>query len=109
VYDNAVATNLYCIAQEAVNNALRHGAPARITIRLDAGPRLGRLTVADDGRGLGAGAEESEGMGLRIMRYRATMVGGNLELAPATRDGRPGTVVACTFENREPREATGES
>jgi signal transduction histidine kinase len=51
------------------------------------------LTITDDGSGLPASAK-SEGMGLRIMRYRAEMIGGTLKL----KNGRTkGVVVTCQF------------
>lgn len=81
----SVAMQLYRIAQEAVTNAARHAAASRvrITLRL-AGDRL-LLTVKDDGRGMPADAAGGSGLGLKIMNYRAAMIGGRLQL-----EGGPG-------------------
>lgn len=87
-----VAAHLYRIAQEAVNNAVRHGAPSRIWVRLavDAEGTL-VLEVEDDGRGLSESEIES-GLGLRTMRHRANLIDGRLEIE--VRDGG-GTRIVC--------------
>jgi signal transduction histidine kinase len=94
VNDNTTATHLYYIAQEAVTNALKHGRPSRIEIGLR--KDNGRLvqTVRDDGDGLPRAPVESGGMGLRIMRYRATVI--NAELTCGAADGG-GTLVRCVL------------
>ncbi|QCO67709.1 PAS domain S-box protein [Luteimonas yindakuii] len=66
------------IAQEAMTNALRHAAPARVSLRLeDSGDRL-HLRVVDDGRGFDTPADG--GLGLAIMRERAHGVGGVFDI-----------------------------
>jgi signal transduction histidine kinase len=94
VQDDGIATNLYHIAQEAVHNAVKHGHPESILIRLTAEHGRGTLLVKDDGSGFSLGREHSQGMGLHIMNYRAGMIGGTLEVRP---DQRQGTRVTCTF------------
>jgi len=96
IRENEIATQLYHIAQEAVNNSLRHGHPRRIVIRLEggAGPLL---SIADDGVGVAEPrpcAPAAPGMGLSIMSYRAKMIGGALEIRPGPQGG---TTVRCTF------------
>ena len=90
--DITVATDLYRIAQEAVNNAVRHGNPQRITVHLTAGNGTIGLTIEDDGVGLPEELDPEAGMGLRVMRYRAHRIGGVLE---AHRRPEGGTVVSC--------------
>lgn len=83
--DRSVAMQLYRIAQEAVTNVARHAAASRVRITLGAdGDRL-LLTVSDDGRGMPAEAASAGGLGLRIMNYRAAIIGGRLQL-----EGAPG-------------------
>ncbi len=96
VHDNDVATNLYRIAQEAINNAIRHGGARALKLRLSADGQRGCLEVEDDGRGMPAPEAPSAGMGLRIMRYRADMCGGELHIA-----ARPGggVLIRCTFRD----------
>jgi two-component system sensor kinase FixL len=93
INDVTVATNVYRIAQEAVANAIRHGKAQSVRIQLAA--QNGRMTlrVRDDGKGLPAKPKQT-GMGLHTMRYRATLIGGSLEVQ---RDRPRGTVVTCSF------------
>ena len=91
--DDYAATHLYRIAQEAVNNAVRHAGAGRIDITLTADDEGIRLTVEDDGSGIEARAGAAEGMGLRTMRYRASVLGGALDIASGP--GR-GTKVTCS-------------
>jgi PAS domain S-box-containing protein len=94
IYDDTMATHLYHIAQEAVNNAIKHGHPSNISIRLSATNNLGTLRIQDDGSGIADNRGNSPGMGLHIMNHRANMIGGALEIAPAPTQG---TVVICNF------------
>ena len=95
--DNAAATHLYRIAQEAVNNAIKHGQAKHVTIQLMiARPRI-LLLIQDDGTGRPKIPAKHQGMGLRIMQYRAGMVGGTLAVQ---RDPDGGTRVTCSFQSR---------
>ena len=102
VYDENTAMHLYHIAQEALNNAVRHGQPEHITVTLTTTHR-GRLTVTDDGKGMPKRKHRKRGMGLRTMRYRAGMIGGNLTIRTPSGGG---TRVIITFPN-VPSEETG--
>lgn len=86
--------HLYRIAQESVNNAVKHGKSEGITIRLDLAGGKGILAVEDDGIGFHGDDSQSQGMGLHIMAYRAGMIGAALTIRPAATKG---TVVTCTF------------
>jgi len=77
------AVNLLRIAQEAVGNATRHGRPRRIEIRLSSVDNSVRLEVCNDGRPLKIGASRTNGMGQRIMAYRARTLGGTVALESA--------------------------
>jgi signal transduction histidine kinase len=89
--DLALATHVYRIAQEALNNAVRHGKAKNVEIKLLAEDANFRLTIDDDGSGLGT-AMPLGGMGLQIMRFRARILGGSLEVRPRDRGG---TSVDC--------------
>lgn len=78
--DLAVATHLYRIAQEAVSNAIKHGKASQVLLRLEPFGERMVLTVTDNGRGLPAPGAVPNGMGLRIMRYRASMISATLSL-----------------------------
>ncbi|MCB1068726.1 MAG: PAS domain S-box protein [Verrucomicrobia bacterium] len=92
--------NLYRIAQESVMNAVKHAGATSLSIRLfpDRGNLI--LSVEDNGCGISEpGGTEHPGMGLRIMKYRAGMIGGTLTL----RKGRPrGTEVQCCLSDQFP-------
>jgi nitrate/nitrite-specific signal transduction histidine kinase len=90
-----VANHLYRIAQEAVTNAVKHGAAKAVRLQLSATRGKVRLVIADDGRGLPPtfGARDGQsGMGLRIMRYRARIARGEVRVE---RGERVGTRVVC--------------
>jgi PAS domain S-box-containing protein len=98
IHDDTMATHLYHIAQEAVNNAIKHGSPRNVLIQLSAEQGRGTLLIKDDGKGIAENPANTQGMGLHIMNYRAGVVGGTLE---ARRDTPRGTIVTCTFPVRE--------
>ena len=88
-----IALALFRVAQEAVQNAVRHGGAGVIDVELSGDGQDLALTVADDGRGFAAGsAERAGGLGIAGMRERLRHVRGRLQI-----DSRPGagtTVVA---------------
>lgn len=86
------AIHLYRIAQEAINNAIKHSKAALIVIRLDQDERVIKLSVSDDGVGVPENSRNGRGMGLRIMAYRASMVGATFNLE---RVEPHGTRVTC--------------
>jgi PAS domain S-box-containing protein len=94
IHDDTVATHLYYIAREAVNNSIKHGHARQIVIRLAAAQRQGALTIQDDGSGIGQIAPGNKGVGLHLMSYRARMVGGSLEVQGVAGGG---TMVTCFF------------
>ena len=88
------ALHLYHIAQEALNNAFKHARAGHFAVRWVQAGGARTLSVQDDGVGLGDAAARTPGLGLRIMRYRAGLVGGTLTVAEAEGGG---TVVSCTL------------
>ena len=94
VHDVGSATHLYHIAQEAVNNAIKHGQAMNISIELAADSVEGILCVTDNGRGILDSGMTDSGMGLRIMSYRANIIGGSLEIG---RHNGGGVTVRCRF------------
>jgi signal transduction histidine kinase len=93
VHDATVATNLYRIAQEAVTNAVKHGQPQNVGLSLSLVSQRFTLAVRDDGVGIRRIPRQRKGMGLRIMNYRASMIGGTVTIQKP-KDG--GTEVVCT-------------
>lgn len=93
--DHLAAMHVYRITQEAINNAVRHGKARTIRVSLTSRRNQHRLTISDDGCGFETAAHRrSAGGGLRLMGYRAAMIGGLLST-----ESRPGhgTRVICHF------------
>jgi len=90
--DAVLASHLFRIVEEAVQNALRHAGPKRIEIGLRRTRGGLLLTIWNDGRPLPARLNLENGLGLRTMRFRANLVGGELELRRAEGGG---TEVSC--------------
>ena len=89
--DEEVATHLYRVAQEALNNALKHARAMQVSVHLDATPYRVRVMVRDNGVGLGAAPRDN--LGMPIMRHRAAVIGAVLRV-----DSSPaGTTVRCTW------------
>jgi PAS domain S-box-containing protein len=79
ISDNTLATHLYHIVQEAVNNAVKHAEASTITISLDEKNEYLHLLITDDGRGIDE-QQSGKGMGLQIMKYRVLIIGAFLEI-----------------------------
>jgi hypothetical protein len=108
-YDETAATHVYRIAQEALTNAMRHSRATEVNILLTASGGELQLEVSDDGRGFPLDGHEAvfheppsdyvpssavtNGLGLKIMRYRAQMLGGNLAFGESVTGG---ATVRCT-------------
>jgi signal transduction histidine kinase len=74
------------VVQEALANAVKHGQPNRIALRLHQRDGQVAVTVTDDGDGFDpARASERHGLGLGLMRERVAELGGALQL-----DSSPG-------------------
>lgn len=84
--------HLFRIAQEALANALRHAHANSITVRLDVEPASVRLKICDDGDGLPTTQLSASGLGLRTMRYRASLLGAKFQI---TRLDHAGTCIVC--------------
>ena len=95
-----VAENLYRIAQEAVSNAVRHSGARRIELVLAHGTSSDgvRLTVEDDGGGIRADQMLVDGLGLKIMRARAELVGAVLRVGGRSPHG---IRIECVWEGPE--------
>ena len=88
------ALHLYRITQEALQNATRHGKANRIEVVLDSSPNGRRLAIEDNGLGFDQQQPAGPGVGLRLMQYRAAMIGGNLSIESQPQGG---TRVECVF------------
>jgi PAS domain S-box-containing protein len=99
--DPEMATQLFRIAQEAVNNALKHSRASVIEIAMTgkASLKTWELRIADNGKGFAQKATKGAvgGMGLRIMQYRAKLIGGAIEIQVPDEGG---TIVVCKFQEQ---------
>lgn len=106
--ENEIALHLYYIALEAVANAAKHGKAREIVISMEPAKDRYMLSVQDDGAGFKTDGPPPTGMGIRIMQYRARVIGSTLSL-----ESRPGggTHVVCLFspELHEPANAGGKN
>ncbi|MGH7937162.1 MAG: sensor histidine kinase, partial [Bryobacteraceae bacterium] len=96
ILDDAIALNLFRIAQEAVTNALKHAKPTSIVISLKRSGRVLILTVTNNGKRAPA-KRRSSGMGINIMQHRASVLGAELTVE-SRRSG--GTSVICKLPRR---------
>lgn len=103
IFEREAAEHLYRIAQEAVNNAIRHSEASEVTIRLSQGDDETLLEVSDNGIGLPAervdrdrrNGRDAQGLGLGIMEHRAALLGADFEL----KQGAPsGLVLRCRLK-----------
>ncbi|HVY70341.1 MAG TPA: response regulator [Verrucomicrobiae bacterium] len=96
--DSGAHAHLFRIAQEAVNNAVKHSGGREVRVRLSNEGGALRLTVSDNGRGLPKESQAQEGIGLQIMRHRASVIGAELEV-----ESRPGcgVTVTCVLKGRD--------
>lgn len=88
VYEDETAIHLYRIAQEAISNAIKHGKASRIQVSLQPDESGIHLSVSDNGIGLDRSTSSNpRGMGLRIMEYRASLIGATLDILHGARGG----------------------
>ena len=92
VTDESAALHLYRIAQEAITNAVRHGGARSVRIFADVDDREMTLVIRDDGIGIEQPLPNTSGLGLRTMRYRASVIGASLDIRPGPNGGAE---VAC--------------
>jgi signal transduction histidine kinase len=92
IRDNVVAMHLYRIAQEAINNATKHGKATNVLVSLSENGNATTLRIADDGAGISKTGNAGDGMGVGLMYYRARMAGGELSIEEPSGGG---TVISC--------------
>jgi PAS domain S-box-containing protein len=95
--DPETAAQLYRIAQEAVNNALKHGQAGKIVIALEANRDRTELHVSDNGKGFSQSSAIGQGLGLHAMKYRADVIGAELRIE--SHQGK-GTRITCTLRKK---------
>lgn len=94
IRDNSSALHLYRIAQEALNNAVKHAQANRIEVSLGLEGERGYLSVTDDGLGFHGSPQKSEGLGLRIIQHRCNLIDAELQIRSSPGEG---TEIRCRF------------
>lgn len=97
-FDENLTTNLYCIVQEAITNAVKHGRANTILVSLLTTRGSLRLTIQDNGVGLTPGYRKTKGLGLLTMQYRARVMGASLDIHSTKGKG---TRVSCYFTKHQ--------
>ncbi len=95
--NNEVATHLYRIAQEAIQNAIKHGNAKHITVVLNRDNKDVVLVIQDDGGGFSSSHKSTSGTGHRIMEHRAALISGQLQI-----ESEEGVGVTVTCRVRQP-------
>ncbi|MBN1532243.1 MAG: PAS domain S-box protein [Spirochaetes bacterium] len=94
INNNIAATHLYYIVQEAINNAIKHAGPRRIEVVIGHSDHVLSVEIRDDGVGIPALLDTTKGMGLNLMKYRASLINGEIMIKRLTEGG---TSVRCTL------------
>ena len=93
--DTSASTHVFRIVQEAVNNSVKHSSCTGVQVSLSMQDGCRHVVIADDGKGIPANPESSSGMGLRLMRHRAQLLGGSVSFAAGA---VAGSVVELIFD-----------
>ncbi len=95
IKDNSVATHIFYIVLESMSNAVKHGASENISVSLKKSGDYIEITVRDDGKGFTNDEESGGGIGLALMKYRADIIGGILNVS----NNEPsGVLVSCRID-----------
>ena len=96
-YPDEVNDQFYRIAQEALNNVVKHAQADEVTVYLRGSNHMMRLEVVDNGCGFDmAEASQKGGMGLETMRERAAKINGDMTI---TTDPGQGTIIVVEVKN----------
>ncbi len=91
--DSTNLTHLYRIVQEATSNAVKHGNASRVDISIRADDERMVIKIEDTGTGFPDNWEEERGLGVRIMQFRARLIGANLEITSSDQLGGAAIIV----------------
>ncbi len=95
IADNITATHLYYIIHEAINNSIKHSGARKIDVIIRHRTQRLSVEIRDNGVGIPAMLDSSLGMGLNLMRYRASIIHGDISIG---RGPSGGTSVLCTLK-----------
>lgn len=98
--DATQVTHLFRIVQEAVSNAVKHGSASEVEIHLVGSKPHVRLRIEDNGSGFPDDWDQKNGLGVRIMQFRAGLIGANLEISDSANSGARVTCTLPLFEEQ---------
>lgn len=96
INNREIATNLYHIAQEAIQNAIKHGEASNIKVAVCEDEHQLYLSVKDDGKGF-SDTNKNKGMGIHIMKHRTEEMGGSFSIENEEENDEYSTSVICTL------------
>jgi signal transduction histidine kinase len=82
-----IRREIFYIATEALNNAIKHSHAKQILVIIEATDRKTELLIKDNGRGFTTKPLDEKGMGLENMYHRAKKIGGTLQITSSPREG----------------------
>jgi two-component system, LuxR family, sensor kinase FixL len=85
--DPTSLSHLFRIAQEATSNAVKHGNASKVSISMEADDSKLILKIDDNGTGFASDWDKQKGLGIRIMQFRARLIGANLEIGTSSMEG----------------------
>lgn len=85
--DPTSLTHLYRIVQEATSNAVKHGNASKVLITMDSDDTKLTIRIEDNGTGFSEDWDQQKGLGVRIMQFRARLIGANLEIGSSSLGG----------------------
>jgi signal transduction histidine kinase len=94
IFNEDVVMHFFRIAQEGIQNAVTHAEPTWVRVSLSHVGNTVRLAIEDNGKGFQNSGTPTQGLGLRIMKYRASLIGGELEI---TKRPAGGAQVVCVI------------
>jgi signal transduction histidine kinase len=94
ILNEDVVMHFFRIAQEAIQNAVKHAEPSLIQVSLRCINETVQLAIEDNGKGLSSSEKPAKGLGLRIMAYRAGIIGGELKIESPSSGG---TRIVCVI------------
>jgi PAS domain S-box-containing protein len=95
IHNNTMATHLYYISNEAINNAVKHSGGNHIEVSLERDANIVQLRISDNGTGcLLENNNELKGIGLRTMAYRCKMIGADIKISSVPAEG---TTITCSL------------
>ncbi|MBP7585646.1 MAG: sensor histidine kinase [Spirochaetes bacterium] len=96
LHDDLTAINLYRIAQESITNAVKHGKARQVTMELTTRGDELTMEIANDGIVYRGDREGADGLGIKLMKYRSDLIGGDFSIRAGDKSG---TVVRCSLRN----------